>query len=448
MPSLLITVPLALTLTTAQTAKPAQQPRASVESRWEHAYCDLTELTRTSETELTVRYRYRNTGKQNVEFPHQANLVGYTQALDPVNGVLYGILKDSAGKYLGSSTVGDLSAKPLPPGGSQVHWARLEPPPATVTAVTIHVAGCMPFEGVSIGGDSRVPPLTAPRPPVASQDGEEEGLVVELVEARRVAGGAALVQVRYRNAGTKEFQFPHQGSALRLAYITDPKARQKFTVLTDKRGYQIASSTLQLDSASGAILTPGRALNIWARFAAPAETAKEVSLTVFGAPPFDKIPLTGEGTASTAGGSSIGGDTIGLDAALKALGAKVTEAEIRIDLAADVLFDFDKATLKKDAESSLQKVATILKAHPSAKTTIEGHTDGKGNDAYNQTLSEQRAESVKGWLVSAGANNASIATRGLGKTKPIAHNTKPDGADDPDGRAKNRRVEIVVRKGA
>jgi outer membrane protein OmpA-like peptidoglycan-associated protein len=80
---------------------------------------------------------------------------------------------------------------------------------------------------------------------------------------------------------------------------------------------------------------------------------------------------------------------------------------------------------------------------------IEGHTDAKGADAYNQTLSEQRAAAVKQWLVAnAQVNGANIATRGWGKTRPVTHNTKPDGSDDPEGRAKNRRVQIIVRKGA
>ena len=67
----------------------------------------------------------------------------------------------------------------------------------------------------------------------------------------------------------------------------------------------------------------------------------------------------------------------------------------------------------------------------------------------NQTLSEQRAAAVKQWLVaSAQVNGANISTRGWGKSKPVAYNAKPDGSDDPDGRAKNRRVQIIVRKGA
>jgi outer membrane protein OmpA-like peptidoglycan-associated protein len=91
----------------------------------------------------------------------------------------------------------------------------------------------------------------------------------------------------------------------------------------------------------------------------------------------------------------------------------------------------------------------VLKANPNAKVAIEGHTDGRGADDYNQKLSEARAASVKQWLVAnAQANGANFAIRGWGKTKPVAPNAKPDGADDPEGRAKNRRVEIVVRKGA
>jgi hypothetical protein len=78
-----------------------------------------------------------------------------------------------------------------------------------------------------------------------------------------------------------------------------------------------------------------------------------------------------------------------------------------------------------------------LAAHPGASVTIEGNTDAKGADAYNQALSEQRAASGKQWLVShATLDGANITTRGWGESKPIAQCTKPDGSDDPEGRAK------------
>lgn len=140
------------------------------------------------------------------------------------------------------------------------------------------------------------------------------------------------------------------------------------------------------------------------------------------------------------------GITRGIDSTLKDLGAKVTETEIRIDLAADVLFDFDKADLRPDALPALQKVGEVLKSYPNAPVLIEGHTDSVGNDQYNQQLSERRAASVQRALAARGATNP-MATRGWGETKPVAPNTKPDGSDNPEGRQKNRRVEIVVRKG-
>jgi outer membrane protein OmpA-like peptidoglycan-associated protein len=133
-----------------------------------------------------------------------------------------------------------------------------------------------------------------------------------------------------------------------------------------------------------------------------------------------------------------------LEAALKDLGATVKGREIKINLSADVLFDFDKANLRPEAGPALAKVADVLKAYPKATALVEGHTDGKGNAGYNQKLSEQRAASVKKWLLDNGVVTP-MTTRGYGKTRPIAPNVKANGADDSEGRQKNRRVEITVK---
>ena len=125
----------------------------------------------------------------------------------------------------------------------------------------------------------------------------------------------------------------------------------------------------------------------------------------------------------------------------------MTPQQVKVNLSADVLFDFDKADLKPEAEPQLAELATVIKGYPGASVNIEGHSDGKGADAYNQTLSEKRAASIAQWLVAKGGASApQLHTRGWGKTKPIAPNTKPNGADDPEGRAKNRRVEITIAK--
>ena len=74
--------------------------------------------------------------------------------------------------------------------------------------------------------------------------------------------------------------------------------------------------------------------------------------------------------------------------------------------------------------------------------TIEGHTDAIGSDADNQALSERRAAAVRGALEAALGSGYQYTSVGFGETRPVAPNTKPDGSDDPDGRALNRRVEI------
>ena len=141
--------------------------------------------------------------------------------------------------------------------------------------------------------------------------------------------------------------------------------------------------------------------------------------------------------------SGVSGKAEALAAALKDLGAQRSATEVKVELSADVLFDFDKAVLRSKADAALQKIATALTSTPSAAITIEGHSDGVGRADYNQRLSEQRAAAVEAWLRSNGVKGA-ITSRGWGATKPLAPNTNPDGSDNPANRQKNRRVEIVI----
>jgi outer membrane protein OmpA-like peptidoglycan-associated protein len=128
------------------------------------------------------------------------------------------------------------------------------------------------------------------------------------------------------------------------------------------------------------------------------------------------------------------------------LKVKETDTDIRIELAADVLFEFDKAALLPKAEATLAKAAAFIQERGARSVRIEGHTDAKGDDAYNQRLSERRADSVRQWLSRQGLGGLRLTSKGLGETQPVAANTKPDGSDDPEGRQKNRRVEIVIAK--
>lgn len=129
------------------------------------------------------------------------------------------------------------------------------------------------------------------------------------------------------------------------------------------------------------------------------------------------------------------------------LDIKETPTEVRIDLAADVLFDFDKAVLLPKAQQTLEKAAQIIRDRAKGEVRIDGYTDAKGSDSYNQKLSERRAEAVKAWFIKQGKiRNVKFATQGFGAKNPVAPNTKPDGSDNPEGRQKNRRVEITFQK--
>jgi outer membrane protein OmpA-like peptidoglycan-associated protein len=104
----------------------------------------------------------------------------------------------------------------------------------------------------------------------------------------------------------------------------------------------------------------------------------------------------------------------------------------------DVLFDFNKYTLKPEARERLARISGIVLAYPDLKLQVEGYTDSIGSDEYNQTLSDKRAEAVRDYLVSSGVSMNNVAAQGMGKADPIADNSTAS------GRKLNRRVEMIV----
>jgi outer membrane protein OmpA-like peptidoglycan-associated protein len=104
----------------------------------------------------------------------------------------------------------------------------------------------------------------------------------------------------------------------------------------------------------------------------------------------------------------------------------------------DVLFDTARYTIKPAAQIALAKIATILQIYPGLKVQVEGYTDSVGGDAYNQTLSENRANAVHDFLIKNGVSSANITSAGYGKADPVADN------GTAAGRAQNRRVNLVV----
>ena len=108
-----------------------------------------------------------------------------------------------------------------------------------------------------------------------------------------------------------------------------------------------------------------------------------------------------------------------------------------ITLDSGVLFDVDKYDIRPEAEEALKNLATVLKEMDVKNFEIDGHTDSDASDEHNQVLSENRANSVKNFLVSQGVT-AEITTKGYGESKPVASN------DTAEGKQKNRRVEIII----
>jgi outer membrane protein OmpA-like peptidoglycan-associated protein len=104
----------------------------------------------------------------------------------------------------------------------------------------------------------------------------------------------------------------------------------------------------------------------------------------------------------------------------------------------DVLFDSGKYTLRPVAREKLAKISGIVLAYPSLKLAIEGNTDSVGTEAFNQDLSEKRAEGVRSYLTQQGIPESSTTSSGFGKTRPVASN------DTSEGRQQNRRVELIV----
>ena len=111
----------------------------------------------------------------------------------------------------------------------------------------------------------------------------------------------------------------------------------------------------------------------------------------------------------------------------------------------DVLFQFGQASLTPQARNRVADISTILKTQAQGRrVSVEGHTDSVGSEETNQRLSEQRAASVVDALTVNGVARSRVSVKGYGERYPVAPNSNPDGSDNPSGRAKNRRVEVVI----
>jgi len=128
----------------------------------------------------------------------------------------------------------------------------------------------------------------------------------------------------------------------------------------------------------------------------------------------------------------------------------LTQPEYKVEantifLPSDVLFDFKKADIRPGAVITLEDAAKLIQKRKVTSARIVGYTDAIGSDSFNKLLSQNRAEAVRTWLITIGGlNSVRFSVEGRGASEPVAPNTNRDGSDDPVGRAKNRRVTIVL----
>jgi outer membrane protein OmpA-like peptidoglycan-associated protein len=111
---------------------------------------------------------------------------------------------------------------------------------------------------------------------------------------------------------------------------------------------------------------------------------------------------------------------------------------IVVEFNSNILFGFDRSDLSEDAKVNLNNLVTVLNNYPDTDIEVQGHTDSKGTEAYNQALSERRANSVSGYLIGNGISDSRISIVGYGENFPKYTN------DTEDGRALNRRVEFMI----
>ena len=164
--------------------------------------------------------------------------------------------------------------------------------------------------------------------------------------------------------------------------------------------------------------------------------------------------VIGKASGNTALGAIIGGAVGGTAGALigrkmdkqaeeiqkEVPGVKVERVGegIVIEFSEKILFDYNKSDLKSDARNSLDKFIVILRKYPDTNIEIQGHTDSKGSEAYNKTLSEKRAFSAQNYLSNNNISGSRIITRGMGEGSPKVDN------DTEEHRAENRRVEFLI----
>jgi len=321
-----------------------------------------------------------------------------------------------------------------------------------VVALAAALAACSaPVSGVGQSGAATAAPTPSALPTSAAPAGTgitaeslSTALPVQAKDLRivRVGTNEVALQFEFANKGDR----PVTPDALgidqfrRVLMLVDLPRSTAYEIL-DAKG-----NDGRISESNGEQVPPGGAVTVTAVFTAPPAEVTELTAFIDGFLPVP-VPVQAAGSATlvadpvlTATGTSppnVKPVLCTADGPGRATGTKRTV----IRLPGDVLFAFGSAELTPAAREAIAAVDDEI-GGGTGTVTIEGHTDAIGSDADNQALSERRAAAVRGALEAALGSGYQYTSVGFGETRPVAPNTKPDGSDDPDGRALNRRVEI------
>ena len=320
-----------------------------------------------------------------------------------------------------------------------------------VVALAAALAACSaPVSGVGQSGataaptTSALPTSAAPAGTGITAESLSTALPVQAKDLRlvRVGTNEVALQFEFANKGDR----PVTPDALgidqfrRVLMLVDLPRSTAYEIL-DAKG-----NDGRISESNGEQVPPGGAVTVTAVFTAPPAEVTELTAFIDGFLPV-AVPVQAAGSATlvddpvlTATGTSppnVKPVLCTADGPGRAAGTKRTV----IRLPGDVLFAFGSAELTPAAREAIAAVDDEI-GGGTGTVTIEGHTDAIGSDADNQALSERRAAAVRGALEAALGSGYQYTSVGFGETRPMAPNAKPDGSDDPDGRALNRRVEI------
>lgn len=240
--------------------------------------------------------------------------------------------------------------------------------------------------------------------------------------------------------------------------LVDPQAEKAYLVARDSQTNGRCLCPRQLQAYAGATTVAS------ATFAAPAADKSAIDVWLPSLGYFANVPVT-NGAPSTPKPASPAPDGTGvlvaepsstgpaalakvvdIEAPVANLDLSVTQQKDKVTLDANVLFDFNKATLTSKAKARIAEAVAVLRKNAHGQVQVNGYTDSKGSNAYNLDLSRRRAEAVRKALAPRLAGTGiTLVAKGYGEAHPVAPNTV-NGRDNPQGRAFNRRVEIVYKR--